>query len=192
MKPESVARLRDAERAAARVLDHGCIEDLTEVERFLARPLREAETELREALESLGSLDPFLRRNVVLQAAEQTIGRCWEKVFANVALRFCARFSIYIDAVVAAEERFLAENGTEHPCRVKPRRIAAPRIVTPDVPHVTIDVGETESIVTRCLVQVERDLREAIAAEVEDARRHLMDRAILNLARTHIATLLGA
>jgi len=186
---DSAARLREAERAASLALDRGCVEDLGIIERFLSGPLRDAELEMRDEMMSLGDEHSLLSHSLAAQAINAVGERCWEKVFANVALRFRARFSMYADALVEAEARFFADAGLSKAAlgRRKPRRVTVPRVIAPDAPALSIETGGRDSVVLGCVAQLERRLREAIAEEVEGARARLIRRGRLNLARTRIA-----
>ena len=194
MNEAGATRLREAERVAAATLDRGCVEDLNEIGRFLAGPIREAEAEIRDEVASLGGADPILRHNVLVQQLGDIAERCWEKVFANIALRFRARFSIYAQALLDAEERFLSEvdPGRRVRRRRKPRRVVVPRVMAPDAPALTLERGGDESVILGCVEQLERRLRDAIAEEVERARVRLVRRGSIHLARTRIASRLDA
>ncbi|HEX4014893.1 MAG TPA: hypothetical protein VHX17_13535 [Candidatus Cybelea sp.] len=174
-------------------MEEGCAADLGAIRRLVAGPLHDAEAQMRDEIASLGVVEPVLRHNLLAQAMNSIAERGWEKVFANVGLRFRARFSIYTDALLQAQERFVAEAGlTRRELRGRrPRKIIAPRVLVPNMPSLALAAEGTEVTVQSAMAQFERFLRDAIAEEVERARTRLMNRGRLSLARTRLAVCLA-
>ncbi|HTU83527.1 MAG TPA: hypothetical protein VMF61_15465 [Candidatus Acidoferrales bacterium] len=180
-------RVNEDARAAKSALDRGCAEDLARVERFLAGPLSDAQTRMRDQIASLGDVGSDLRKSLLVESAGAIAQECWRRVFDNVALRFRVRFLLYAGDLEKAEERFHSQTRSPIATRRKPRRTIVPRIEAPEVPTLVLDYEPTESIATGFTAQLERYLREAIALEVRREREVLVRRGTRNLARARIA-----
>lgn len=192
----AAARLREDERLARESLDRGCSADVASLDRLLDGPLRQARAELEAEIASLGTPDATLRRNLLVQLAEDVAMRCAGNAFANASVRFRARFGIYAGALSNAEQRFVA--AARKAAAANTLQLQAERRIM--VPH--IELNDELAVIPRCevsfdtveqwLIELEARLRRALEEAVERARLRVVRRGTMSLSRTRVALRLAA
>lgn len=171
--------VREEERRAREELDRGCEADLLTVERFVRRPAAKAREELHAALLSLGTMEPNLRKGLMLEAAQETASRCARRAFSNANVRFRARFRIYAQALANAQSE---ANG-----RLR-RRIAVPNLEPAEEPAFLPRVDASLATLDTWTAELRRLIAGSLGESVDAARRLVERRGRISMARGAIAT----
>jgi hypothetical protein len=185
------SRLVHAEKASRQALVDGCRSDLAAIERFLARPLREAKLSLEEELASGGELEPLLRHNLLRENAASIAMRCTWHVFANANIRFRARFGLYVLAVAEAEREFIAAAsaalGDPGLSVHAQRQIVIPHLDLGDETRVAPDHNPSVEGAEAWVAELQTHLRDALEQEVWLAVKAVAARGYASIARTRVA-----
>lgn len=172
------AELRQAHRDAIEALNRGCSEDLTLLARLVHHPLREAGEELKAKLDALGSLEPFLRGNIVAELADETAVHCVRKVAAMADVRFRARFGAYASAVAHANETL------SHRAHASVR---LPRLDFDDDIRMALTDNVSSTTIDQWVEALDRHLRSQLKRAVGRARQALINRGFASLARMRLS-----